>query len=603
MSRSNGPTGPGGGAPPAQWRFPTEAEAAAARVGYPVPGHSASPYQQQPQAAPPQGYASSQVAPSYGAAGGLDAGYFAGGQQPAPQQPSYKPVFDRLAPAAESAPRGYDPRLAPQQQYQPQPPPPVHSSYAAPAIDPLQGLRGSTFDQWQQPAPAPPQSYDFGQYMPAGQAAPAQPYAASPGGDYGQQQHPQDYGRAQPAASYHPTAARGAAHGAALDDAHWRGGSDPAGLAPQARPPQAYAQASGQGYSQQAPQHDYDPRYDQMAAQGGQLQPLAEQAYEDDQIEYEDEEEEAPRGRRGLIIVAALIGAIGIGGGMAYAYKTFIKPSSGPAAVAKVTAPKGPSKTQPADPGGKQFANQDSKLQSRLGDGSGPITAVPPTQPIDTEGGVKRVQTQVIARDGSIVAPPPAPASTPVPGMTIVDGFNAPRPQAQAAVAAVSAVAPPVQPSVQPRPVAVPQARVPVVAAPAAVADPQTATAAPPVVKKQPAPKKPVTRDDLAAAGSGPAAAAVPAPAAAKSGVNGYVAAVASKGSRADAQRTNADLEQRFDILKGKIFDVQEADLTAQGKGVVYRSVVGPPGSRAFAQGICSQLKTVGYNDCWPVAY
>ena len=41
-----------------------------------------------------------------------------------------------------------------------------------------------------------------------------------------------------------------------------------------------------------------------------------------DEIMAEDEEEPR-RGRRGLMIVAALVGAIGLGGGMAYTYKTF----------------------------------------------------------------------------------------------------------------------------------------------------------------------------------------------------------------------------------------------------------------------------------------
>ncbi len=596
MSRSNGPIGPSVGAQPAQWRFPTEAEAAAAAR----PGQQVPPYQ--PQSYPTQGFPQTpHSSPQAYAPGGgrQDAGYFAVGQPVATQQPNYKPVFDRFAPPNEPAPGGYDPRLAPQ--FQPQPPQqPVYSS-PGPASDALQALRGSAFDQWQQSVqagqqPAPTQAYDFGHYA----SPPQQPaYGAPRPVDYSQQPPPHEFAQPQ-SATYQPPMPRAPVQGAPFDEQHWRGGQDPAAL--------VYA-APGHGYAQQPALQGYDANgYEQPAAvQGGQLQPVADQGYDaDDQSEYEDEDDEAPRGRRGLIIVAALVGAIGIGGGMAYAYKTFIKPSTGTSAVAKILAPKGPSKTQPADPGGKQFANQDSKLQSRLGDGSAPaIVPAAPVAAIDSESGVKRVTTQVIARDGSIV-PPQIQASTPVPGMTIVDGINGPRPLPpalpQATVAAVNAVAPPVQPSIQPRPLL--QARVPVANAPAA--EGPIVAAAPPIAKKLPTPKKPVARDDLAAAGGGAAATAVvasAAPAAAKTGGNGFVAVLASKSSRADASKTNTDLEQKFDVLKGKIFDVQEADLTAQGKGVVFRSVVGPPGSREFASGVCSQLKTVGYTSCWITAY
>jgi len=61
-----------------------------------------------------------------------------------------------------------------------------------------------------------------------------------------------------------------------------------------------------------------------------------------------EEEEEPRRGRRGLMIVAALVGAIGLGGGMAYGYKTFFPSRSGPAPVIKDT--QGPIKSKPRLP-------------------------------------------------------------------------------------------------------------------------------------------------------------------------------------------------------------------------------------------------------------
>ena len=59
--------------------------------------------------------------------------------------------------------------------------------------------------------------------------------------------------------------------------------------------------------------------------------------------------------------------------------------------------------------------------------------------------------------------------------------------------------------------------------------------------------------------------------------------------------------ERIGDVLSSKTPDVQEANLG--DKGVRYRAVVGPPGSRDAASGVCKQLKTAGYNDCWVTAY
>ena len=243
--------------------------------------------------------------------------------------------------------------------------------------------------------------------------------------------------------------------------------------------------------------------------------------------------------------------------------------------------------------GGKQFPNQESKLQERLGDGTAASSGSAPVAGASNLGetdGVQRVRTMTVGRDGTLS--PPTQASA-IPGMVV----QMPPTQPQAAPSAASL---PTPPPAQARIVA-PQARA-AVAEIAEVTPPEVSASAP--LKKPTAQKKPLAaRDDLVASNGVPSAATAAPPAPVKAGGTGFVAVIASKASRADAQRANVDLEQRFDVLKGKIFDVQEADLTAQGKGVVYRSVVGPPGSRAFASGICEQLKTVGYTDCWPVKY
>jgi len=93
--------------------------------------------------------------------------------------------------------------------------------------------------------------------------------------------------------------------------------------------------------------------------------------------------------------------------------------------------------------------------------------------------------------------------------------------------------------------------------------------------------------------------AAVPVPA---SGGSGFVAVLASKKSRMDALKAFADLQQKYaEVLASKTPDVQEANLG--DKGVWYRAVVGPPGSREAASGVCSQLKSAGHSGCWVAAY
>ncbi len=79
------------------------------------------------------------------------------------------------------------------------------------------------------------------------------------------------------------------------------------------------------------------------------------------------EEEEPRRSRRGLMIAAALVGAIGLGGALAYTYKTFIASSGGRAPLIKA-ADFGPNKIKPVVADGKSFPNTDKKLLNRLGE-------------------------------------------------------------------------------------------------------------------------------------------------------------------------------------------------------------------------------------------
>ena len=111
--------------------------------------------------------------------------------------------------------------------------------------------------------------------------------------------------------------------------------------------------------------------------------------------------------------------------------------------------------------------------------------------------------------------------------------------------------------------------------------------AAKPAASKSPVPK---TRE-ASAAPSAPAASGA-----------GYVAVLSSQKSRMDALKIFANMQEKYgEVLSSRTPDVQEANLGE--KGVWYRLVVGPPGSRDAAASLCTQLKAAGYSGCWVTAY
>ncbi|HXF54215.1 MAG TPA: SPOR domain-containing protein [Hyphomicrobiaceae bacterium] len=321
----------------------------------------------------------------------------------------------------------------------------------------------------------------------------------------------------------------------------------------------------------------------------------------DEAPDYEDEE--PPRSGRRWLIAAALIGSIGIGGGIAYAYKSYFMPR-GTETPPVVRASKDATRTAPENPGGKRFANADSRLMGRLesDESAAPAAAVAPAE----VNGVRRVSTVAVGRDGSLMPPeasaPPMRPTVSVPGLTIVDGFGrglapppAPPPAAVAAEHPAQSSSAPARPATTPEPTVIAKASQPALSAPPPrpVAAEQPAIP-PPQAVRPPAPEKSAPTRSAAAS---PPAEAAQAPA------NGYVAVLASHKSRIEALTRFADLQQKYDVLKGKIPDVLEADLSARGLGTMYRLVVGPPGSREAASAFCGQIKSAGHPDCWVTAY
>ncbi len=562
--------------PQTQWGHPSAPQAAAPTAGYPQQGQGYAPqYGGQPQQAAVPGYGQ---APVYGQqqdyhfpqqapqqAASQDAHY--GGLQ----SNTYAPQFEPYTAAPQAAPRAGQPvyqqqAAAPAYAQQPQ----AHQGYGA---APQAAHQASSAQQW----PSQQQDgrgFDLGSYLPH-----QQPALNGYRGDAAHQEpQTQDWNH------------------------------------------QAGYQA---GYQGEAEHGHGDLGFAQAA--GGEL----DQGYAEEEEGQEFDTEPAPRGRRPLMMVAALAGAIFVGGGLAYGYKTFLGGSStGEPPIIK--SANEPAKIKPADGGGKQFAHTDSKIMGRLGDGSGAAAGASVAANSASAGevdasGTRKVSTLVVGRDGSIQAPAAAPAeeavadnSVTVPGMTVVDGLGPTRaPAAAAAMAAVTPSAPAAAKAAPPAPAA-PQKLV--VAPPAAPAKPIT------IAKATPAAVAAATGSIEPEVGT-PATAAKPAkkvvaakpaavPAAAPpvsnsvattgSGSNGFVAVLASvprsDSSRIDALKRFADMQQKYgSVLGGKTPDVAEANLGA--KGAYHRLVVGPPGSREQAGAVCSQLKTQGYGDCWVTSY
>jgi hypothetical protein len=316
------------------------------------------------------------------------------------------------------------------------------------------------------------------------------------------------------------------------------------------------------------------------------------------------DEDDRPRGRRGLLVIVALVGAIGLGGGLAYAYKMFGGTgASGRAPMVRADA--GPNKTKPAVPGGKEFAHTDKKLLNRLGDDAGAQddgTSAGPGETAEREDGDPNAPRRVRVIPVTPGAPlpqmgPPGPAAgpgvtakgqtavNPLPGITLDNvGGPPPRPPVAPRPGAVPAAPPMMAP-------ANPQPPVKLAAAPVNVPPPAAEPPAAPKKAAAAAPARPVAPKPKEPAGQQTATAS-----------SGYVAVLSSQKSRMDALKVFADLQQKYsDVLSSKTPDVQEADLGE--KGVWYRAVVGPPGSREAAFNVCSQLKSAGYTGCWVTAY
>jgi hypothetical protein len=397
-------------------------------------------------------------------------------------------------------------------------------------------------------------------------------------------------------------------------------------------------QHQGQGGSRAL--QAFDAPYDQGAPQiqlgATQYPPRADALYDTDQADADflDEGQLAPgaigttaqpvkaglRGRSIFMVGSALLGAIALGGALAFAYKQSGGAMNG-GEPPVVQADARPVKEVPQDAGGKDFPNKNKMIYERLQGGDQPeaehivprqeelaMPAMPGVNPTaglpadaapvappavatvdDPEGGPRRVKTLVVKADGSVMEPPPEAAAAPqapAAPQQVASADGAAPPAAIQPIATVSAIPPMPGAAAQAAPAPAPVAAAPVAQPPAAApapvaADPQPVAAIPPA---KPAPKV--------------VAAAAPEPAAKPSK---YVIQVGSKQNQTEALATFADIQQKYPTLVANYRPmVQKADLGA--KGVWYRLRIGPIPDKAAASKLCTQLKSQGMPDCLVMA-
>ncbi|MEL7087288.1 MAG: SPOR domain-containing protein [Planctomycetota bacterium] len=442
-----------------------------------------------------------------------------------------------------------------------------------------------------------------------------------------------------------------------------------------------------------------DPNYGQPEAQnpygqpGFELDPGLQHApvagsenaldagYDADDDDYDVEPQRSTSSRM-FMIAGALVGAIAVGGGLAYGYKTFFGQSgqqvAGQPPVVKGGG--GPTKVRPSNPGGRQFAHTESKMMDRLGGGSGrSVSQSGSTRPATRDAnGTRKVSTVVIGRDGAVRQQRPAPTpsnatiaspAVAIPGLSVVGPLSSVggASSSQARPAAATRASDPLSPARTAKPLVVrPPTNSPPQQQRVAAARPATPPSLPGLSVSNNRPAQSTTRPAIQSVtpgnvqvapsnGSGvtrvinpvtgrsvvvvapdrkgnvPAAAlnrvavsnvvsrpsAVGASAvqsvarttpgrAATAGSPGYVVVLASVpksgSSRIEALTKFADLQQTYgNVLAGKTPDVREANLGARGS--YHRLMIGPPGSRESASGLCSSLKQAGYTGCWVTPY
>jgi hypothetical protein len=317
---------------------------------------------------------------------------------------------------------------------------------------------------------------------------------------------------------------------------------------------------------------------------------------DEDEFEGEDDYIEPKKGGKKLM-AAVLMGAVVTGGGLAYLYKAQVNGGAG-SEPPIMTADARPIKEQPSDPGGREFPNGSKLIYDRLdsagatgGLGGEEPTRVASREESDAENGVPGVVTTGASGsleeriqnalqnakkqdDTSEPATSSASASYDEPQRVrtqifrpdgSVDGSRAQRRQAPAEEASLASGGPAPAPRNAAR-------EAPAAAAPAARS----------VGTQQIAAVAPATPANIASGGN----------------ESGMFVQIAARNDQAAAMAAFADLQQKYaGVLGNHSPSVRKVDLGE--KGVWYRLLVGPMGSKGDADKLCEELKAAGMKGCF----
>jgi hypothetical protein len=379
---------------------------------------------------------------------------------------------------------------------------------------------------------------------------------------------------------------------------------------PPSPPPPQYA---GNAYP---PQDNYDTHFEDGWADehalredggSGMHHDLAAQENELDEDFFADEDElendhiPAPKRSRKRLMFAVLAMAMAVGGGGAYFYKSLKGGSGEESATPFIRADNRPLKELPGNPGGKQFPNGEKTIYDRLTPDGQQIQAAayappapetpPAVQPAQGNSLEERIDEAL--RKAQQAGDAPQQPAQPMtrgsdqptmvrseiyrPDGTRIDGGHSTG--SSIADANNGQLPPPFGTATQgtlpaQQPAAAPFHTVPVPSSPA----PQLAAAAP--------------AQRNAAAPAGRSASLTPAePTATPS--NGFWVSLKSAPDEKAIQR---DLTTLTDKYKSVLGDVQLSSKIADlgAKGVTYRAVAGPLGSRQEAMDLCQKIKGVG---------
>lgn len=381
---------------------------------------------------------------------------------------------------------------------------------------------------------------------------------------------------------------------------------------------------SDHGFDAETGVQQYEARYDRHpeiplggydnqsdAAEDAGKQPYFHETEEGD-ADFLGEEQAASGGkkRKFLMVACGLVGALALGGTLAYAYKTsgtFLGGSDTPPII---EADSRPVKVAPETPGGKEFPHKNKLIYDRLSGEDRPETEKLVSRQEDVVDEVQRALTAqeapgtdapatnrgFTANQGRAETPAVSPEDGPRkvktlvvrPDGTIVRQAVPETPAPAAPSIALPKPAKPEPPAAAPRVAAAPVTRVePETPAPApAAAAEQSGDALPPPTRKP---------RETAVASARPTPAPAAAPAAAQAGE--YVVQVGARRSQTAALAGFADLQQKYPrILSGYRPIIQKADLG--NKGTWYRLRIGPLETKTAAADLCKKLKSAGMRSC-----